>query len=303
MSTINHFVAVYFLYIQELWVSLAVGFLISGLFFEFIPAKIVEKYLGGRGLKPILISSFIGAALPICCFGTLPVVITMLKRGVRLGPAFAFLVTTPATSVSALIICWKLMGFVFTAYIFGGVIIMGIVMGLIGNALRLRSGEVRTFGDDGNVRTGDLQQPPKKFTVKIKNVLRYAFITLPLEIGLELILGIAIASLIVSLGPLQQFIRGYLAGIWGYVFSLLAGLATYVCSTASVPMADAFLKSGMSPGAAMVYLIAGPVTSYGTILVLKKEFGLRILFLYLGLISALSLLLGFGYEMVVTGMR
>jgi len=72
----------------------------------------------------------------------------------------------------------------------------------------------------------------------------------------------------------------------------------YICSTATVPLVDAFIKQGLNIGAGMVLLLAGPITSYGTIPVLKKEFGLKILSIYLLFISAGSLALGYIFSLI-----
>jgi hypothetical protein len=73
----------------------------------------------------------------------------------------------------------------------------------------------------------------------------------------------------------------------------------YICSTASVPLVHAFISQGMNIGAGMVLLIAGPVTSWGTILVLRKEFGGKTLFTYLVVISIMALVLGWGFSVMV----
>ena len=91
-----------------------------------------------------------------------------------------------------------------------------------------------------------LQNPAVPVRQKIKEAVKYAFVTLPKEIGLEIIVGIALASFITVFEPIQHLINEYLTGLVGYFFVLIIGLVTYVCSTASVPMADAFMKSGMS---------------------------------------------------------
>lgn len=118
---------------------------------------------------------------------------------------------------------------------------------------------------------------------------------MPKELGREIIMAVILAAFIAAYVPIGTLIEKYLAGAWGYVFSLVFGLLTYVCSTATVPLADAFMKQGMNVGAGMVFLLFGPITSYGTILVLRKEFGTKILFIYLGLISIISLLFGILY--------
>ena len=118
------------------------------------------------------------------------------------------------------------------------------------------------------------------------------------EIGPELLLGLVLAAIVAAFVPIGEWIRHNLAGAAGYAFSLIFGLATYICSTATVPLVDAFIKQGLAVGAGMVLLLVGPITSYGTILVLRKEFGLKILTVYLAGISVLSLVLGYAFNLI-----
>ncbi|HOW36133.1 MAG TPA: permease [Candidatus Omnitrophota bacterium] len=310
MEFIDAFLGTFSHYIQELWFSVLIGFLLSGILYEFIPSNIIEKYLGQKGIMPIFAASLIGVVLPVCCFGSLPIALTMKRKGARLGPVLAFLVTTPATSAPALIICWKLMGPAFTLYIFFAVIVMGLIMGLIGNVMS-RSEVSKPEGEfekgPGNDccctvsqgKQGGVKHSHDLFT-RIKSVLTYSLITLPKEIGLELLLGVVIASLIMVFTPAQHLIKQYLSGVWGYVFALIVGLATYVCSTGNVPMADAFLKSGMAYGPVMVYLLVGPITSYGMIFAVKKSFGGKVLAAYLWVICVMSIVLGIGFNLMMS---
>jgi uncharacterized membrane protein YraQ (UPF0718 family) len=126
-------------YLIEILPYLAIGFLLSGLIHEFVRSKWVERYLGGRGVKPVLYSALIGTILPICCFGSLPVAVSLHQKGARLGPVLAFLVATPATSIIALLVAYRLMGLKFTVFIFFAVIAMGLVMGLVGNLIAIKS--------------------------------------------------------------------------------------------------------------------------------------------------------------------
>jgi len=301
MVYIKSFIDAYLMYCQEIWLTLAIGFLISGIFYKCIPASFVERHLGEKGLKPIAIAAFSGTLLPVCCIGSLPIAITLRRQGATLGAVLAFLVATPATSISALLVCWKLMGTTFTVYIFIVIIIMALAMGLITNNIQASS--IGTEHDKSeccheNGTSNDVE-PSKTFLGKSREVLSYAFVTLPKEIGLEILIGIAIASFITAFEPVQQLIREYLTGMAGYVFILVAGLLTYVCSTASVPMADALMQSGMSPGQALCYLLVGPITSYGTILVIKKDFGRHVLVIYLSVIVILSLAFGLLFDVFV----
>lgn len=303
MEFLNQFLYVFIGYIRELWLILAVGFLLGGLFYQFIPTAVVEQYLGEKGFKSIALASVVGVILPLCCIGTLPVALTLRRKGASLGAVLAFLVATPATSVSALIVCWKLLGFTFTVFIFFAVILIGLVMGAIGDRMKIFAGDGAALPQSGGCCESGLEEGHahrhQSFPVQMKGVLKYAFITMPKEIGAQILLGIAVASLVVASAPIQYFIHTYLTGAVGYIFILFFGLIDYTCSTASVPLADAFVKSGMSHGQALAYLILGPITSYPTILVVKKQFGWKVLGMYIAVISAMSLLAGVLYDIFV----
>ena len=287
-------------YLKEVIPALAVGFFLSGLAHEFIPQNWVDKNLGNKGLKAIFMSTFVGALLPICCLGALPVAVSFYKKGAKLGPVLAFLVATPATSISALLVTYRILGLKFAIFIFFTVIIMGMVIGIVGNMLTYKRVTEKLKPEECPHCHEALDTCCHMTNIKFRlsSVLKYAYWEMPREIGLETAIGILLAAFVAAYVPFHVLFGKYLAGAAGYIFSLIFGLMMYICSTATVPLADAFVKQGMSIGAAMVLMIAGPVTSYGTILVVRKEFGFRILFIYLFLVSILSLLSGYLYSLI-----
>lgn len=294
-------------YLLEILPALIIGFFLSGLINEFVPKGWIERWLGKNGIKPIFYSTISGTVLPICCWGSLPVAITFYKKGAKLGPVFAFLVATPATSVSALLVTYKLLGFKFAVFIFFAVIFMGLIIGLIGNKLTINKGIEEDINNnacchigcvENNSGTHQEEERRLKILSRIKSVFKFAFLDLVKEIGLETLLGIALAALVTSAVPIKRIINLYLSGSFGYFFSLIFGLIMYICATATVPLVDAFIKQGLSYGAGMVLLLAGPVTSYGTILVLKKKFGTKILLFYLASVSFLSLIFGYLFSLI-----
>ena len=286
-------------YLKEILPALAIGFLLSGIIHEFIPTDWVKKYLGRVGFKAIVVSTVVGTILPICCWGALPLAITFHKKGARLGPVFAFLVATPATSVSALLVTWRLLGLDFAIFIFFAVILMGVVIGLIGNLFNVapRGREKNSCLECGQEHKACCTHK-KVAWARIKAILKFAYVDMVKEIGPEIFAGLLLATVVATVAPLGQWIKLHLAGFSGYPFSLIFGLLMYICSTATVPLVDAFVKQGLAVGAGMVLLLAGPVTSYGTILVIRKEFGAKILIFYLVSISALSLVFGYIFSLL-----
>ncbi|MDP2939159.1 MAG: permease [Candidatus Omnitrophota bacterium] len=295
---IANFSNVFFHYFWEILPALAIGFFLSGLIQEFVPEKIISKHLGGKGIKPIFYTTLVGMLLPICCWGSLPIAIGLHKKGARLGPVISFLVATPATSVSALLVTWKLLGLKFTIFIFFAVILMGVIMGLIGNLFNIKPKEIIETICSECSKEKICHIHRKGFFAHVKSILKVAFVDMVKEIGPEILLGIFLAAIVDTFVPIGNLIKQYLTGAAGYAFSLIFGLLTYICSTATVPFVDALINQGMNIGAGMVMLLVGPVTSYGTILVLKKEFGLKLLMAYLFGLSALSLSLGYLFYLI-----
>ena len=132
----TEFLTVFKNYLIEVLPFLAIGFLSSGLIHEFVPTRLVEKHLGGKGIRPLLYSTLTGTVLPICCWGSLPVAISLHQKGARLGSVLAFLVATPATSITAFLVCYALLGIKFTMFIFFAVILMSVIMGAITNLIK-----------------------------------------------------------------------------------------------------------------------------------------------------------------------
>lgn len=344
-------------YTIEVLPSLALGFLISGLIHEFIPTSIIEKHLGKKGIAPLLYATIAGTILPICCVGSLPVALSLHKKGARIGSVVSFLIATPATSLTALFVTYSLFGWSFTIFIFIAVIIMGILIGALANTFGFDFRDVEEkasccsecedeSGDNidpvcGMVVSEDtdlimrfegrkiyfcsahcldkFKKNPEKYKQdtadegsccnlphhepepvgqKIWSAIKFAFWKMPRDIGVELIIGLILAAIIASFDPLGTLINNYLGGFWGYPFSLIVGILIYVCSTASVPLAHALFSQGMDVGAAMLFLIIGPITSWSTILVVRKYFGGKMLAFYLISLSVISVIAGVLFSLI-----
>jgi uncharacterized protein len=83
---------------------------------------------------------------------------------------------------------------------------------------------------------------------------------------------------------------------------LVAGIPMYVCATASTPIAAALVLKGLNPGAALVFLLAGPATNIASISMISGLFGKKSLLIYLGSIAICSIVLGLFTDMLYYGM-
>ncbi|MFH1594298.1 MAG: permease [Candidatus Omnitrophota bacterium] len=288
-------------YLIEIIPALGIGFFLSGLVHEFIPSHWINRHLGGRGMKGILYSTLIGTLMPVCCWGSLPIAMSFYMRGASLGPVLAILIATPATSINAIIVTGKFFGLKLAAFLFFSVISIGVTAGIVGNMIKVKRRELPDESCEcPTCETDEGKSKPQKrgLSQRLLSVLKFAYIDMPKRIGVETAIGLLLAAFISTVTPVGYLVKNYLAGSAGYIFSVIFGLAMYMCATMGVPLVYAFVKQGLAIGPGFTLLLIGPITSYGTILVLKKEFGMKILGIYLSLICVTSVLLGYVYSLI-----
>ena len=259
---------------------LILGFLISGLLYMFTSKEMITKNIGKPGFMSVLKASILGVPMPLCSCGVIPVATSMYKRGATKGATLSFLISTPQTGVDSMLLTFNQMGPQFAIIRPIVALITGIIGGLIGEW----SGE-QDYQTNVNVN----------HTHKSKNFmdgLKYSFITLPQDIINPLIKGIIISGLISVLLPSDFFISYKLTGIIAMIIIALASVPIYVCATASVPIAMALISKGLEPGAAFVFLMAGPATNAATISVIMNSLGKKIVYVYISVIFISSIIFG-----------
>ena len=126
-------------------------------------------------------------------------------------------------------------------------------------------------------------------------VLRYAFIDLADDIAFWMVVGFLAAGVIVAVVP-DDLVGGLGAGPLAMLFLLLISVPLYICASASTPLAAALVAKGVSPGAALVFLLAGPATNTATIFLLTRQFGSRFVGVYLTAIVTASLACGLALD-------
>jgi uncharacterized membrane protein YraQ (UPF0718 family) len=103
---------------------------------------------------------------------------------------------------------------------------------------------------------------------------------------------VVIAGIISALVPDDFFIRYLDNEFLSLGLMLVVGIPLYICASASTPIAAALVLKGLAPGAALVFLLAGPATNAATITVISRFFGRKAMFVYLASIALCSLVMG-----------
>ncbi len=257
---------------------LMLGFLFAGILYVWFPKKKVYKYLGKPNSASVVNAALIGIPLPLCSCGVIPTGISFYNSGASKGSSVSFLISTPQTGMDSIMVTYSLLGLTMT--IIKPVIAMltGFFGGFLTNRFD-RSGpkaETERYGNGNN----------EEMDRSLPGMLRYAFVEFLEDIAKWLLIGLLLAALIEVLVP-ESFFTAYLGNEYlEMLLIMVAAIPLYVCATGSVPIAAILMLKGLSPGAAIVFLMAGPATNAATMTVIGNVFGRRTLILYLFSIMA-----------------
>ncbi len=294
MEVINNFIELF----VESAPFLLLGMLIAGVIHQFVPKTWVERTLSGKG--SIIKAALIGAPLPLCSCSVIPVAMGIRRSGASKASTASFLVATPETGVDSIGITYALMGPIMAiarpiAAIFSA-ICAGVLVLLFG-----RGENQEDIQEEPSVETTesmsccDSSEPepietksccskskPKGlgFTDKLKATFTFGFGQLLKDFMIWFLIGIFFAALVTTFVP-PEFFTQYGKGVFAMLIIVLISIPMYVCATASTPIAAGLLLSGISPGAALVFMLTGPATNIATLMVIKNELGKRELMLYL----------------------
>jgi uncharacterized membrane protein YraQ (UPF0718 family)/copper chaperone CopZ len=284
--------------LREMSPYLLFGFLVAGLLSVLVKPETVERHLGGRGFWQVFKASVFGVPLPLCSCGVIPVAASLRRHGASAAATTSFLISTPQTGVDSIMVTLSLLGPVFAIFRPVVAFLSGILGGVLVNVFGYEKGAAP---DERPACTAECCSGAGNHGGGLLRGVRYGFVTLPRDIHKALVVGILIAGAISAAIP-DDFFAGVLGGgILSMLVMMAVGIPVYVCATASVPIAAALMMKGVSPGAALVFLMTGPATNAATITTVWKIMGKRIAGIYLFAVAASALAAGLVLDAIFRG--
>lgn len=301
-------------YFDELWYLLLemapwlmLGLIFAGLLKVYFPQKKIDKYLGKSTFKSSLNASLIGIPMPLCSCGVIPTGISFFKNGASKGATNSFLISTPQTGVDSIFATYSMLGWPFAVLRPFVAFFTGILGGVFTNIFVKEKPVTKSPFGDFKIDTVSLGKKEEtcdddscnchepKTEDKRHSLVRaadYAFIELLQDIAKWLIIGFFAAALISVALPDDFFSSFQGMGLVEILVVLAASVPIYICATGSIPIAAVLLMKGVSPGAALVFLMAGPATNVATMTVLGKTMGRKSLTVYLATIIGGAVVFG-----------
>jgi copper ion binding protein len=258
---------------------LILGFFFAGILSEFVSAERIARHLGKGNITSVIKAALFGMPLPLCSCGVIPTTMALRKNGASRSAVLSFLISTPTTGVDSIFTTYSLLGPVFAVYRILASFFAGVFSGVA----------AIVFGPKEKLNPNEQFQPQNQSQSQVQislgkrflKVFRYAFVELFSEIAKWLMIGILIGGVISYLIP-EDFFSTYLREGWQAILVMMViGIPLYVCATGSIPIAAALMLKGINPGAAFVFLLAGPATNAVTVTVISKYLGTRTSIIYL----------------------
>ena len=267
---------------------LLLGFLIAGVLHAFVPSTIYSRYLAGTGFRSVATAALFGIPLPLCSCGVLPTAVALRRSGASRAASTSFLIATPQTGVDSIAATYSMMGLPFAILRPVAALVTSLLGGLAVGHWE-RKDALDDVRDDANYEFSEL---PRGLWNKLLETVKYGFFDMMQSIGRWLLLGLVVATLITVLLPNDFFSTYARWPLLNMLIIVLVAVPMYVCATGSIPIAAALMLKGMSPGCALVLLMAGPAANLASMFVVNNAFGRKATVVYL--LSIIGGAIGFG---------
>lgn len=278
--------------VAEMIPYLLLGFLFAGLLHVLVPHKFYQKYLSQNNFRSVLLASLFGIPLPLCSCGVIPTAMSLRKEGGSKAATTAFLCATPQTGVDSILATFSVFGLAFAiirpaAALVSALLIGGIVC-IVGKEPKTENASMKSGKTGKNAQESIWQ--------KTIRALRYGFVEMIQDIGGHMLTGLLIAGLISVALPESWLLSLSDRPLLEMLAVMLFAVPMYVCATGSIPIAAALMLKGLTPGAALVFLMAGPAINFASILVINKALGKKITGIFVACIILCALLFGLSID-------
>lgn len=260
---------------------LLLGYLLAGVIKQVVPGAWVEKQLAKPGLVSIVKGAFIGAPLPLCSCGVIPTALAVRKAGASKGATSSFLVATPETGVDSISFSYAVLGPVYAIARPVAALFSAIVAGILVTLFDKEDTPPAPVVASSCCASKKAAEPTQlRMSEKMLAAVKYGYGNMIADTAKWLVIGLVAATLITALVP-ESFFLQWGDGVLAMLVMVVVGLPMYICATASTPVAAGLLFAGVSPGAALVFMLTGPATNIATMGVIREQLGNRSLVAYL----------------------
>ncbi len=279
----------------DMGIYILFGLLAAGVLHQLISEKWIQKHLGSDTHGSVYKAALFGTPLPLCSCSVIPFAASLRRNGASKGATLTFLISTPITGVDSILATFGMFGWVFTLYRVFTSVVIAIAAGILMNIFEPKEALKKGFSFTATapkVAPTVIQVTKDKKPFSVPSVFQYGLVTLLGSFSKPLFWGLLLGAFITAAIPSNLHELFNENRFLGYLIAVAIAAPMYVCATASLPIAASLIIAGVSPGAAFIFLSAGPATNTVTMGVVKSMLGIRALVIYLSVIAIGSIAFG-----------
>lgn len=301
--------------IAKMWWFFLLACLLVGIIKGYKLDLKIRDALRRSGAWGVVLAVGIGLVSPLCACGILPVAISLAMVETPLAPLIALLVASPVMGPDAFVLTWRGLGSEWAWLKLGGATILGLSAGFItlvlekqgylaGNQVRLKPihnpdgtlAPARMIGAAAGIRVKSMLIVPRDS--RLHFILDRTLDAIQFT-GKFLLLAIVLEAVIVTLVP-PSWILGLVGAdnLGSVLIAALIGLPMPVNQIPLIPILAGLLQRGMDHGAALTFMLAGPVSSIPAAAALYGMFRPRVVIVFLTVSLGVSILLGWLWQLL-----
>ena len=307
--------------ITEVFPYFMVGVFFAGYIRTYKLTQKMQRYLNRYGKASILLGATIGMFTPLCACGTLTTAISLIFMSMPLAPIMALLVTSPLMSPSAYLITYNYLGPEWTVIKTLASFILGISAGFLTHYLRNKGFQTKEVLIEGAIARGDFHDehyPDEKFKCDCKekfgnrvaaktNNMFVIFLAKSTEmflmVGKYVLVGVVIGVIVQRYVP-QDWISKLFGqeGVFSIVWITFGSIPIFLhqLSTPGVLYnIKGTLDSTLNGGAALAFLIGGPVTAMPTMIMFWAVFKKRVFALYMFICVVGTIIIAYSFQALI----
>lgn len=289
--------------LREASIYVLFGLLVGGIIRGFLSPQTIAKHLQGRGIGPVIKAAILGIPLPLCSCGVAPTAASLRRQGASKPALVSFLISTPESGIDSIAVSYALLDPIMTVCRPIAAFITAVFAGLAESSLGTKD-HAGEFALDSSCPIDNCcsgvdcteHSSHHSFFEKVRFGVRFAFTELWDDLAVWFLIGAFVSAIIIVAIP-EGLFAGYLGGgLHSMLLMLLLGLPLYICASASTPLAAALILKGASPGAALVFLLAGPATNVASASMVVRLLGRRSSIIYLASIAVVAVSCGLAID-------
>ncbi|MEC7501734.1 MAG: permease [Planctomycetota bacterium] len=270
---------------------LVAGVFVAGILRGMVGAERTRRILGVGHRSGPLRAWCLGILLPICSLGALPVARELRRAGVPSGTVISFVLVAPVLNPVSIIYGLSHIPLKMLLYFALGTFLVSVGIGLLWN---------RLIAEKFDLQDQQYEKAPQASRHRLAVAGHTAATTLvgpaAIDYGLAL-LAVGILGALLPHGALQTGLTR--DNVLAPVIMGVVAIPVYVTPTEVMMHFGLIVRDGFSLGAAFALIVLGAGANVGVANWLRRDYGLKSLALFVGLLIGATLLIGFTADRTV----